>query len=116
MDKRVLNKPGIYKPIPVDGINIATYKNYPYFSNPESKLQSVSDKPVYRYAKNYTFNKIPYSICMITLDSDAKSVEAFFDAQSKKLPDHIKGGIKTGKDGLFGIEFAYLVESYKASV
>jgi len=116
MDKRVLNKPAVYKPIPVDGINIATYKNYPHYQAHESKLQSVSNQPIYRYAKNYKSGKTSYCLCMISNDSDTKAVETFLDYQAGHLSTNVKEAIKGGSKGLFGIEFMYLTDSYKASV
>jgi hypothetical protein len=112
MDKRILNKPAIYRPIPANELNIATYKNYPHYRNSESNI--MTSNTIYRYAKNYTFNKIPYSLCMISDSNDAKRVEEFLDKQSKGLPSEIKEHIKEQSKGLFGIEFGYLVDSYNS--
>lgn len=112
MSKRILNKPAIYAKIPKDGINIATYNEYPYYETESSKLQTRGNAPIYRYAKNYKFNRSQYCICMITKDSNSKAVEAYFDKLSKKLTPEMKQSIKDSKSG-FPLGFTFFNERYE---
>lgn len=80
-----LNKLAVWLPMNTDKLSIKAFDTgYPYLHKGIVR-RSDHATPITRYAKNYTKKGVKYSLCIITTESDTKKIEAWLDAESKKL-------------------------------
>lgn len=91
--KPELNKLSVWRGMRAKGMSIRTFERYPYT---EKGILRVSNKPVYRYAKNYKQEGKDFSLLMVSQDNDAKKIEAFMDDSAKKITkSDITGRLKS---------------------
>lgn len=73
MEKKIENI-AIYLRIPAEGLNQVCYKTGKFgdeIAEPKN--------PIYRYAKNYTKDKLKYSLILLSRESDKTKIEKILD-------------------------------------
>lgn len=85
-----LNQVAIWMAMKRDELDVKTYDNYQFMK--KGIIQSASSlAPVIRYAKNYTYKKQKFSLCIISQERDTKAMESFLDKVAKDIQYDPKG-------------------------
>lgn len=113
MDRAILNRPAIWRPIPTDLLSVRTYRS----SLPvqEGSLMTVAthDRPIYRYAQNFTSGKVRFSVCMFSDEKRKTVIAKYFKQLAKTLTEADAAKIVLGatNDKLDYMATTYEVES-----
>ena len=84
----ILNNIALWRPKRTDDLSVIKQPKNTRIYDPETKLYKLADKPIYRYAKNYTVGKkTPIWFCLFarTYSDDAKIVEDALDNVAKTV-------------------------------
>ena len=84
------NKVSIWKPIPIEGLDIRPHSNYNLIK--DGKIQ-VAEK-AFRYAKNYKKGNKKFSLLMVSTNGDVNNIESFLDKTKRKVKSDFSGKLE----------------------
>lgn len=93
----IVNKVAIWRPKLMDELTIHEHPIGTAVLDEETNLFTEVDKPLYRYAKNYTIGKganaLKYCLFVRSFDNDSKGVEKQLDKVAKGITEEQAKGI-----------------------
>jgi hypothetical protein len=90
MKPPTLNQVAIWVAMKRDELDVKTYQNY-QFMHKGIIRSATSIDPIVRYAKNYKYKGVKFSLCLISLEKDTKAMEKFLDKVAKGIQYDPKG-------------------------
>lgn len=81
----ILNQIAIWQPCGAKKLNVRKAPIGQKYREPNGVVYKIANKPIYRYAKDYTVKKVEFSLFLRTECEDATKVEAVMDAYAKHI-------------------------------
>lgn len=79
-----LNQVAIWQRMKRDELDVKVFQTYQFMHKGIIQTASAT-RPVVRYAKNYEQDDRKFSLCIISLERNAKKMEAFLDKAAEQV-------------------------------